>query len=303
MNFKKFEEKFTTNSTAIELIQASWSQVRFTPDLVTNEQLAVGVLINHDDIIHTKFIEDFSRIECAYGTDVVGYIKSCIGLFEDFLHCNYENSFSSQLILEKRGFVQGESIDELLDELLVRAVPLSLPHHNKNSFRKQFHTVKTVKFHSDVKSYIKNKMGEIYKDIFTGNETVLVGDPLIGYRRLPVAINIEQDNKIGDLLSTVYATPDTIEINCLKTLENLRAVKKYTRKDSEFKLFMLSPDELNMDLLSRADKNKRKEIIGNFKWSLRSEGIGLIEEHTVDKASEQLIEWSGIDKQKKLEKI
>lgn len=66
---------------------------------------------------------------------------------------------------------------------------------------------------------------------------------------------------------------------------------------------MLSPDEMNMDLLSRVDKNKRKEIIGNFKWSLRSEGIDLIEEHSVDRASERLIEWSGIDKQKKLEEI
>lgn len=303
MNFKKFEEKFTINSNTTELIQASWSQIRFTPDLVTNEQLAVGVLINHEDIVHTKFIEDFSRLECAYGADMVGYVKSCIELFEDFLHCNYENSFSSQLILEKRGFVQGESIDELLDELLIRAAPLSLPHQNKKSFKKQFHTVKTVKFHSEVKSYIKNKMGDIYKEIFTGNETVLVGDPSIGYRRLPVAINIEQNRKIGDLLSTVYATPETIEINCLKSLENLRAVKKYASKDSDFKLFILSPDEPNMDLLSRSDKIKRKEIIGNFKWSLRSEGIDLIEEYSVDKASEQLIEWSGIDKQKKLERI
>lgn len=303
MNFKKFEEKFTTNLVTTELIQASWSQIRFTPDLVTNEQLAVGVLINHDDIVHTKFIEDFSRLECAYGADIVSYVKSCIELFEDFLHCNYEDSFSSQLILEKRGFIQGESIDELLDELLIRAAPLSLPHHNKNSFRKQFHTVKTVKFHSEVKSYIKNKMGEIYKEIFTGNETVVVGDSSIGYRKLPVAINIEQNHKIGDLLSTVYATPETIEINCLKTLENLRAVKKYARKDSDFKLFILSPDGLNLDMLSKSDKNKRTEIMGNFKWSLRSEGIDLIEEYSVDKASEKLIEWSGIYKQKKLEKI
>lgn len=303
MNFKNFEEKFITKPSAQEQIQATWTQVRFTPDLVTNEQLSIGVLINYDGIAHTKFIEDFSRVECAYGTEAVTYLKSCIELFEDFLHCNHETSFSSQLILDKRGFVQGETIDGLLEELLIRAAPLSLPHHNKSFYKKQFHTVKTVKFHSEVKSYIKNKMGEIYKEIFPRNETLLVGDSIIGFRSLPVAINIEKNNKIGDLVSTVYATPDTVEINCLKALENLRAVKKYAKKDSDCKLFMLSPDDHNMELLSNADKKKRKDIIGNFKWSLRSEGIDLVEEHSVNEASEKLIEWSGIDKQRKLEEV
>ncbi|MCU4576102.1 hypothetical protein KTJ34_01580 [Acinetobacter courvalinii] len=303
MNFKNFEEKFITNPVIQEQIQANWTQVRFTPDLVTNEQLSIGVLINHEGIVHTKFIEDFSRVECAYGSEIVTYLKSCIELFEDFLHSNFETSFSSQLILDKRGFVQGETIDGLLDELLVRVVPLSLPHHSKSFYKKQFHTVKTVKFHSEVKSYIKNKMGEIYKEIFPRNETLLVGDSSIGFRSLPVAINIEKNNKIGDLVSTVYATPDTVEINCLKALENLRAVKKYAKKDSDCKLFMLSPDNQNMELLSNADKKKRKEIIENFKWSLRSEGISFVEEHSVNEASEKLIEWSGIDRQRRLEEV
>lgn len=302
MNFKKFEEKFIKNTDTAELLQATWSQIRFTPDLVTNEQLAIGVLINSDDIVYTKFIEDFGRLECAYGSEIASYTKACIELFEDFLHHNYDNSFSSQLVLEKRGFIQGEKIDTLLDELLERAVPLSLAH-NKNKYKKHFHTVKTVKFHSEVKTYIKNKMGEIYKEIFSDNETVLVGDSNIGYRRLPIAINIEKNNKIGDLISTVYATPDTIEIGCLKTLANLQSVKKYTSIGSDFKLFMLAPDEYNLDLMTKADRNKRNEIIGNFQWSLRSEGIDLITEPSVNAISEKLIDWSGIDKQRILAEV
>lgn len=302
MNFKKFEEKFIKNTDTVELLQATWSQIKFTPDLVTNEQLAIGVLINSDDIVYTKFIEDFGRLECAYGTEISSYTKACIELFEDFLHHNYESSFSSQLVLEKRGFIQGESIDTLLDELLERAVPLSLAH-NKNKYKKHFHTVKTVKFHSEVKTYIKNKMGEIYKEIFSDNETVLVGDSIIGYRRLPIAINIEKNNKIGDLISTVYATPDTIEIGCLKTLANLQSVKKYTSLGSDFKLFMLSPDEANLDLMTKADKKKRDEIIGNFQWSLRSEGIELITKPSISAISEKIIDWSGIDNQRFLEEV
>lgn len=302
MNFRNFEEKFIRTTKASELLQASWSHIRFTPDLVTNEQLAIGVLINYDGIVHTKFIEDFARLECAYGGEIVDYMKSCIQLFEDFLHCNHDESFSSQLLLEKRGFVQGESIDQLLDELLNRSVPLSQPHQ-KNKHKKQFHTVKTVKFHSEVKTYIKNKMGEIYKDIFSDNETILVGDSTIGYRKLPVAINIEKNNKIGELISTVYATADNIEINCLKTLANLQSVKKYANSKNEFKLFMLEPDEFNMDLMSRSDKKKRGEIIDDFQWKLKSEGIDLITDPSVGVISEKLIDWSGVNNQRILEEI
>ena len=296
MNFKNFEAKFTKSVDSNELLKATWSHVRFIPDSVTNEQLAIGVLVNHDGIIHTKFIEDFGRLECAYGPEIVGYTKACIELFEDFLHYNYQESFSSQLILDKRGFVQGESIDGLLDDLLERAVPLSLPH-NKSKYKKQFQTVKTVKFHSEVKSYIKNKLGEIYKEIFSDNESFLVGDSVIGYRRLPVAINIEKNNKIGDLISTVYATPDTVEINCLKTLANLQTVKKYTKSRNDFRLFMLAPDECNLDLMSKSDKKRRSEIISDFQWSLRSEGIDLIIDSSINSISDKLIDWSEINNQ------
>lgn len=302
MNFKNFENKFKKNVEAPELLQASWSQVRFIPDKVTNEQLAIGVLINYEGIVYTKFIEDFARIECAYGVEIATYTKSCIELFEDFLHHNYDESFSSQLLLDKRGFIQGESIDTLLLELLERAVPLSLPH-NQYKLRKQFHTVKTTKFHSEVKSYIKNKLGEIYKEIFSDQNSMRLGNTKIGYRNFPIAINIPQNNKIGDLISSVYATQDKIEISCLKTLENLRNVKKYADNKSDFRLFMLSPDEHNMDLLTKADKSRRKDIIGDFRWSLASEGIDLIEETSVDTISDKLIDWSGVDGDKVLEEV
>ncbi|ENU80620.1 hypothetical protein F975_01674 [Acinetobacter sp. ANC 3789] len=296
MNFKNFENKFKRKAETANLLQASWSQVRFIPDLITNEQLAIGVLINHDGIVHTKFIEDFGRVECAYGSEIANYTKNCIELFEDFLHQNFDDSFSSQLVLDKRGLVQGNSIDSLLSELLERAVPLSLPH-NQAKNKKQFHTVKTVKFHSDVKTYVKNKMGDLYKEIFAEEKGgLLVGDDSIGFKTLPIAINIKKNHKIGDLISSVYATPEKVEINCLKTLSNLQSAKKYTDLNSDFRLFMLLPDQDNLDLMTQADKKKHKEIISDFKWSLGSVGIDLIESSSIDSVSEKIIDWSGIDK-------
>lgn len=296
MNFKKFENRFLKESSQQEeLIRANWSHIRFKPDLVTMEELAIGVLVNWDGIIFTKFIEDFGRVECAFGAENASYIKSCIEIFDDFLNQNYETSFSSQLTIDKRGFVQGESVDSIIEDLLYRTVPLSHPHTSGVKGRKVFRTVKTSKFHADVKSYVKEKLGEIYTDIFSDNVEP-VGDSNIGFRKLPIALNVKGKHKAGDLISSVYATPEKIEINCLKALNNLTFTKKFTKEKTDFKLFMLSPDIENLEIMTRADKDKRIEIIKNFRWSLACEKIDLIEGDSSEMLSDKIITWSDLDR-------
>lgn len=295
MNFKKFENRFLKETIQqTELIQATWSHIRFKPDLVTMEELAIGVLVNLNGIIFTKFIEEFGRLECGFGAENASYIKNCIDLFDDFLNHNFENSFSHQLIIDRRGFVQGESIDSILDDLLYRTVPLSHPHNNLRG-KKVFRTVKTAKFHSDVKAYVKNKIGSIYNEIFSENIEP-VGDEIVGFRKLPIALNVKNGEKLGDLVSSVYATPEKIEINCLKALNNIVFTKKFSQRETDFKLFMLSPDYENLEVMSKSDKNKRTEIIKDFKWSLACEQIDLIEGDTSDCISEKIIEWSELDR-------
>lgn len=295
MNFKKFENRFKTDVTDTNVVKATWSHIRFQPDLVTKEELAIGVLLNVDGIVFTKFIENFDRVECAFGVDNATYIKKCIELFDDFLNQNYEQSFSSQLTIDKRGFVQGINIDSILDDLMQRTVPLSLSHNNNNKGRKIFRTVKTSKFHADVKTYVKEKMGDICNEIFS-DDIEAIGDAVIGFRKLPIALNIKGKNKVGDLISSVYATPEKIEINCLKALNNITFTKKFTKKKTDFKLFMLAPDSYNLEIMTKADKNKRTEIIKDFRWSLGCEKIELIEDDTSEKLSEKIILWSEFDR-------
>lgn len=260
MNFKKFENRFLKETTQqTELIQATWSHIRFKPDLVTMEELAIGVLVNLGGIIFTKFIDDFGRLECGFGAENASYIKNCIELFDDFLNQNYETSFSNQLIIDRRGFVQGESIDSILDDLLYRTVPLSHPHNTMRG-KKLFRTVKTAKFHSDVKAYVKEKIGSISREIFSENIEP-VGDEIVGFRKLPIALNVKNGKKLGDLVSSVYATPEKVEINCLKALNNIVFTKKFSQRETDFKLFMLSPDYENLEVMSKSDKSKRLEII------------------------------------------
>lgn len=293
MNFKSIESKFKKNSVRSDLIRAYWSHVRFCPDLVSNEQIAIGIFANLDGINHVRFIEDFSRLECAYGSEIVEYTKNCIEIFEDFIHQNYELSFSKQLIIEKRGLVQGNDINQILDELLEKTVPLS-HHHGSTQKTQVFKTVKTVTFKSDVKSYVKRKIGEAYKDVFN-DEATLVGNEDVGFRRLNISLQDKKNNKIGDMVSSVYATPEKIEINCLKSLDNLGRAKNYMESIKDTKLFMLLPNQFNLDLMTKAEQTKRKNIISDFRWRLGCEGIKLSESDNSEELSEEVISWSNLN--------
>lgn len=293
MNTKSFESKFKNHNKQTNTIQTTWSHVRFRPDLATQEELAIGVFLDIDGIIHSKFIDDFSRIKCAYGDEIATFTESCIELFEDFIHQNYKSSFSSQMVIDHRGFAQGSSVDQILENLMARVVPLSLPH-GKFTARKQFHTIKTTTLLSDVRTYVKNKLGDIYKDVFT-QEPITLGNQNIGFKKLPIAIQVKNSDKMGDLVSSVYSTPDKLEVNCFRALNNLNIAKKQMDK-RDIKLFMLTPDQDNMEFLSDYDRKRRIDILSDFRFSLSSEGIDLIEDDNSQVIAEKIIDWSDADK-------
>ena len=106
-------------------VQGQWSQIRLSPDLTSGEQLAVGVFLVVEDKVHSRFITDFSRIEYAYDLSMVECFKFCIELIEFALERGHRSSLSPQIIIDHRGYSQGDSVDEILDHLMSVAVPLS----------------------------------------------------------------------------------------------------------------------------------------------------------------------------------
>jgi len=109
-------------------IKGVWSHIRWTPDFVTGEQIAIGVMLNVDGRIYTQFIEDFSRLECVYDESMSDYAKNIISLIERTLRINPKYSISDQIIYDVRGFTQGGSVQEILTRLFDRAVPIGRPH-------------------------------------------------------------------------------------------------------------------------------------------------------------------------------
>ena len=62
-NFKGLEEKFKKLSSTSSMVDGHWTQIRWIPDLISGEQIAIGVFLETNGFIRTKFIEDYKRLE------------------------------------------------------------------------------------------------------------------------------------------------------------------------------------------------------------------------------------------------
>ena len=89
-NFKGLEEKFK-KSPQVSTIEGHWTQIRWTPDLVSGEQISIGVFLEENGFIHTKFIEDYGRLECVYGRDISNNLELAIDLIEYLLKRDWKN--------------------------------------------------------------------------------------------------------------------------------------------------------------------------------------------------------------------
>lgn len=100
-------------------ITGEWFCVRFSPDKTTGELFNIGVVfIDQDKQCHTKLLENTRVFEQMFGSLGVANIKFLLNVVAETLAGNHYNiSPSSHISYSARQTAQGESIDEILDDL------------------------------------------------------------------------------------------------------------------------------------------------------------------------------------------
>lgn len=270
-NFKGLEEKFKKKSPQVSTIEGHWTQIRWTPDLVSGEQISIGVFLEENGFIHTKFIEDYGRLECVYGRDISNNLELAIDLIEYLLKRDWKKSVSPQLIFDQRGFARGESIQSILDKLFNRAVPFGKPHDMPHEPIDRFPTYRTSNLITNIKSRIFNQIGETVYDIFPEKSWL---DISIGQKvhQIDVPIRPKGTKQVGSINSTIYKTYDKFEVSCLAALTDLQLAKKSGLGDDAV-LFTLLPNDYSLSLLPEAEQEKRFNFLKEFEWKLEMNEI------------------------------
>lgn len=288
--FKGLEDRFQPSRPSQNITTYQWSLIRWIPNRVTGEQLSVGVIIESDGFLHFQCIEDFSRIECAYGIEIADYAKNTLSMIEDFFKSKIYISISDQIIFEKKGIARGIDAKSTIEFLFNKAVPLGKPHDldaSPNSNR--FATIRTSSFISDVQKYIKEKNTETYKEIFPEDSFIKVLDEE-NYHTLHIPIRT--GNKAGSMVSTVYSTQDKLENHCLKAMNDLELALR-TERFEDSVLAILIADQAALSFLEKYEVKRREDFLDDFIWKLKIKNIKYFMHNESSQSSEALLDWIG----------
>ncbi len=290
-NFKGLEDKFKKNNLPQQnTVDGQWTQIRWTPDLITNEQISIGVFLEENGFIHTKFIEDYGRLECVYGSEISSNLELAIDLIEYLLKRDWKKSVSPQLVFDHRGFARGESTQAILDKLFLRAVPFGKAHDVPNDHGDRFPTYRTSNLITDIKSRIFSQIGDDVYNIFPEESWL---DIKIGkdVHQIDIPIRPLGTKQIGNINSTIYKTYDKFEVNCLTALTDLQLAKKCGMSDDAV-LFTLLPNDYSLSLLPEQEQEKRSNFLKEFEWKLQMNEIEHYKYFEESDISNKILSWA-----------
>lgn len=289
-NFKGLEEKFKKLQVKSSKVEGDWTQIRWTPDLVTGEQIAIGVFLEVNGFIHTKFIDDYGRLKCVYGEDISENLELVIDLIDYLLKRDWKKSISSQLIFDQRGFVRGDSSQAILNKLFDRSIPFGKPHEIQGEPVDRFPTYRTSNLITNIKSKLFNQIGDQVFNIFPKDSLL---DIKVGKKVHQIDIPIRPVNTklIGNINSTIYKTYDKFELNCLAALTNLQLAKKSGYGDDAV-LFTLLPNDFSLKLLPEPEQEKRFNFLKEFEWKLEMNEITHKKFYDESDISESILTWT-----------
>ncbi|MFP6842769.1 MAG: hypothetical protein VB979_11460 [Acinetobacter sp.] len=289
-NFKGLEDKFKKIEPQHTSVEGHWTQIRWMPDLISNEQISIGVFLEENGFIHTKYIENYERLECVYGSEIANNLELAIDLIEYLLKREWRKSVSPQLIFDQRGFARGESSQAILDKLFNRAVPFGKPHDTQNEQTDRFPTYRTSNLITNIKSRIFNQIGNDVYNIFPEESwlNIKIGQDT---HQIDLPIRPKGTRQVGNINSTIYKTYDKFEVNCLTALTDLQLAKKCGLGDEAI-LFTLLPNDYSLSLLPEQEQEKRSKFLKEFEWKLEMNDIEHLKYHEESDISENILSWA-----------
>ncbi|MFU8925147.1 hypothetical protein [Acinetobacter puyangensis] len=289
-HFKGLEEKFKKIQPLVSPVSGQWSLVRWNVDFISNDQIAIGIIFENNGFLHTKFIDDYGRLECVYGNDISRDLEFVIDLIEFTLKRNYKKSISPQIMFEQRGFAQGESIEAILLNLFNRAVPFGKPHDQIIEIAERFPTYRTSSLISNVKSSLFNKIGPNIYNIFPEKSWLTIQDNK-DTLQIEVPIRPKDTDQLGGIISTIYRTYDRFETSCLTALTDLQLAKKF-HYGEDVVLFTLLPNEYSLSLLPEHEQEKRYKFLKELDSKLELNEIIHKKFNDQNLIANEILHWS-----------
>lgn len=273
----------------------AWCVVELQPDVFVPQWFTVGVVVQSPgDRLHFKLLDEFKKFECVYG-DMLPQrlLRELMAYAEEALRHAVQNQVAitnvmfdtAALRLSAPMYTSGDDRENTVERLFSEVVAMAPRTVRKG---REFTSIDTPHARALVNTELKRIAGLDYEKIVVdgANTTGILFDDE-GVKRY-LDFNLRTAKACGGVVSAVYKSPISVELNLLKCSRDLTTYSRLKNID-EIGLFMLLPDEQSME---PKEYKHIEDQISEQEWKLERDGFKVVSLTSHERLAHEIYDWA-----------
>ena len=271
-----------------------WATIELQPDPFSRQRFTVGVAVGAlDGTFSFRLLDDLVKFECLYGRNDVAEIRELVEAAEQGLMRAQKNKLTlnavafdtSAVLLGELWTTSGASLNAVLSRLYFDVVPF-IPREERKS--RDFVSLDNAVVRSLVNEELKRIAGLDFERIAVEPERA-VRDFNSGETHW-LEFNLEPQGTAGNVISAVYKTPMTVELNLLRASRDLLTYAKLKElRDRQLGLFIMLPPKGSMP---PTEFDRIENILGEQSWSLEQQGFLVSAHDAATPLAQDIWDWA-----------
>lgn len=271
----------------------AWTTVELQPDVFVPQRFTVGVVVQTlGDRLHFKLLDDFKKFECLYqdkfpqksARELLAYAEAALRQAVKSKTAIPEIAFDTHcLALASPSFTSGEDLETTVERLFSEVVVMAPTTKRKGS---EFESIDTPHARALVNAELKKIAEMSFEKIVTPDNQGILLD-YEGVKHF-LDLNLLTSRACGSVTSAVYKTPQSVEINLLKSSRDLTTYSRVRKMDS-IGLFLLLPDSSSME---PKEFKRIEEVIDEHEWKLERDGFRVTSMASASELAREIFEWA-----------
>lgn len=272
----------------------SWATIELQPDIFAPQRFTVGVAVQSSaDRLHFKLLDEFKKFECIYpdsfpqksARELMAYAEEALRQAVQSKTPMSEVRFDSHcLSMSHPVFTSGSNREATVERLFSEVVAMSPSPKKRGS---EFESIDTPRVRTIVNRYLKEISGLDFERFVQDEQHGLLIDGDDGSKHF-LDINLLTPRSCGSVISAVYKTAQTVEMNLLKASLDLKTCWRKRNLDS-MGLFLLLPEQSAMD---RKEYKRIEEVIGDHEWKLEQDHFRVVSLPEPAGLAREIFEWA-----------
>lgn len=270
-----------------------WSTVELQPDIFVPQRFTVGVIVQRPgERLHFKLLDDIKKFDCIYQhrfpqrslRELLAFAERTLRAAVKDVTPVAEIAFqTNSLFVTPHQFTSGDEIEATVERLYAELLVMAAsPQKNTRVFE----SIDTLQARSLVNRELKRIAQMDYERIVAPSENgIFIDDKGVNHF---LDLNLQTQIGCGSVISAVYKTTQTIELNLLKSSRDLTTYARIKKIES-VGLFILLPDS---DLLDAKDRSRIDATLREHEWKLERDGFRVVSFDTAARLAEEIYEWA-----------